>query len=242
MPTSREAIRLTEAHRQAQLRIGAQTVQQMRAAWRLIDFDNLDGTTPGWFRVAGPIIRNQHRASSTLAANYYATFRRFELGLAARRFVPVLAAPLDVDAVTVSLNVTGPSTVKRATRTGRTAVQAMELGESRSAAAAMRQALTGGRSTVMRSMSADSQALGYARATSGSACAFCAMLASRGPVYSKDSVDFHSHDGCSCSAVPVFKSDASWPAGSREYADLWQETASGSDDPLNAFRSALGNN
>lgn len=239
MASTRNAARLTEAHRQAQLRLGAQTVAQMRAAWRLVDFDDLDGTTGDWLRVAVPIIRAQSRTSSTLAANYYRTFRGMELGLAAGAFTPPIAAPPAVEAITTSLTVTGPATVKRATALGRSAVEAMTLGEARTAAASMRQALAGGRDTLMRSVSTDNAALGYARATSGNSCAFCAMLASRGPVYDESSADFQSHDGCSCTAEPVFSRDAAWPAGSREYADLWDEATAGETDQLNAFRRAL---
>ena len=34
-------------------------------------------------------------------------------------------------------------------------------------------------------------------------CAFCIMLASRGPAYSADTVLSHIHDGCDCEAVPT---------------------------------------
>lgn len=239
MASTREAARLTEAHRRAQLQLGARTVDQMRAAWRLLDFTDLDASMPSWLRVAMPIIRSQHATSSTLAANYYATFRSLELGIGTPSFAPSLAPGLDDAAMRVSLQVTGPSTVKRATMRGKTAAQAMQLGETRSASAAMRQALAGGRTTLIRSIRSDRSALGFARATSGKACAFCAMLASRGPVYSKDSAEFEAHDGCSCTAEPVFSRDADWPAGSRDYAQLWSEATAGETDQLNAFRRAL---
>lgn len=239
MASSPEANRLTEAHRRAQNRLGALTVQQMRSAWRLLDFDDLDGSTPDWLRVAVPIVRSQARASSSLAATYYVQFRAFELGLQGGRFTPTLALPPASEAIATSLTVTGPVSVKKAMTAGRTGQQAMTLAEARSAAAGMRQALAGGRETVMRSMRADRAALGYARSASGSACAFCATLAGRGPVYSKDSADFESHDGCGCSAEPVFSRDAAWPAGSRRYQEIYNVHAKGTSDPLNAMRRAL---
>lgn len=242
MASTREAARLTEAHRLAQLQIGAQTVQQLRTAWRLVDFDNLDQSTPDWLRVSIPIIRNQHRASTTLAANYYVQFRGRELGLAGGRFSPPLATAPPTEAITTSLTVTGPVAVKRATSQGKTQAAAMTLGEARTAAAGMRQALSGGRNTLTGSIQSDPQALGYARATSGKACAFCAMLASRGPVYTKTSIDFQTHDGCGCKPEPVFFRDAAWPDGSEDYATLWQEVASSDPDPINAFRRALTDN
>lgn len=48
---------------------------------------------------------------------------------------------------------------------------------------------------------------GWARQLSGAEnCPFCAMLASRGAVYSKESVKFTAHDHCDCSATLVDKS------------------------------------
>ncbi|MBQ9022232.1 MAG: hypothetical protein IJ113_09550 [Eggerthellaceae bacterium] len=47
----------------------------------------------------------------------------------------------------------------------------------------------------------------YAVVPSGDCCTFCAMLASRGPVYSNPSSceNFHAH--CTCSAVPTWERD-----------------------------------
>lgn len=47
---------------------------------------------------------------------------------------------------------------------------------------------------------------GWARQLSGAEpCAFCAMLVSRGPVYSRQSVNFDSHNHCDCTATLVRK-------------------------------------
>lgn len=59
------------------------------------------------------------------------------------------------------------------------------------------------RLTVMGSSIEDPQALGWQRSASGG-CPFCSMLAARGAVYSKGSVDFAAHDHCNCTAVPAF--------------------------------------
>lgn len=46
--------------------------------------------------------------------------------------------------------------------------------------------------------------VGWARTLAGSEnCAFCAMLASRGAVYSEETADFRTHDNCDCSATIV---------------------------------------
>lgn len=253
MASSPEARRLTEAHRRAQNRLGAQTVQQMRAVWRLLDFDDLDGSTPNWLRIAVPMVRAQARTSSSLAATYYRNFRAMELGLGAASFTPTLALPPASDAIATSLTVTGPSTVKRATMQGKTADQAMDLGLSRTGKAAMRHALSGGRRTLEGSITSDRSAVGYARVASGSACAFCAMLASRGAVYlSRDaagsvvgrdgrprgtrSLGSDYHDGCGCSVEPVYDRNAAPPPGAERYDELWQEAKRMDGDTAKNFR------
>lgn len=230
---------LTELQRATQLRLGAQTIAQMRAAWGLLDPTDLDATFERWLRVAVPVVRNNRAASARLASAYLAAFRKAETGGLSGAPV-VLAAPVDVKAVTTSLLVTGPWSIKQAMTRGVDLARAVDVAEARTSAAAMRHTLDGGRNMIVDTVAADRQALGWARVASANACAFCAMTASRGPDYgSEASAAFEAHDGCQCGAEPVYHSDAPWPANSQRYRDLWDETASGTDDPLNSFRRAL---
>lgn len=230
---------LTELQRTAQLRLAAQTVAQLRSAWGLLDPADLDATFQQWLRVAVPVVQANRAASSRLAAAYLAAFRRAEIGTVADLKV-VFAAPVDVKAVTTSLLVTGPWSVKTAMTRGVQLARAADVAQARTAAAGMRHALDGGRDTLLDTVAADPKALGWARVASGNACAFCAMVASRGPEYkSEESANFEAHDGCQCGAEPVYQADAAWPPNSQRYRDLWDEHASGADNPLNAFRRAL---
>lgn len=242
MAATVEASRLTEVHRLAQLRIGTRTAAQTLAAWRMLDPADLDATAEAWLAVMTPLVQAARRTSARLAANYITTFRGIELGIDAGTFVPVLAEDVPVEQVQTSLLVTGPAAVKIATARGLPLAKAVDIGKARSAGAAMRQAINGGRDTITESVRADRRALGWARATSGRACSFCMMLASRGPVYGEDMAGFEAHDHCSCSAEPVYRPDADWPAGSRAARDLWNETTSGlsGGDARNAFRQAVG--
>jgi hypothetical protein len=66
-----------------------------------------------------------------------------------------------------------------------------------------------GRQTTFRSVLKDRQVQRWARIpepthSTGGTCAFCAMLAIRGPVYKQDTVDFPAHPGCECHPEPVF--------------------------------------
>lgn len=239
MASTAEAGRLTEAHRLAQARLGAQTAAQILSTWRLVDPAALDATVEAWLRVAVPIIGAQRTTSARLAANYLTAFRALELGRSARPIVARLAEDLDARQAATSLTVTGPARVKAATGRGVALATASTLGQTGSARSSMRLALDGGRSTISATVAADPQALGWARATSGSPCAFCAMLASRGPAYSEETVAFEAHDGCSCGAEPVYHRDADWPAGARDLRDLWDAHTRGEEDQLNAFRRAL---
>jgi hypothetical protein len=238
MAATVEAQRLTEAHRIAQARLGARTVTQLVDAWALIDPADLDGTTERWLLTASRLVQAQRSLSAQLAANYLTTFRRLELGRPGTLEL-VIAERLDAQQALTSLTVTGPVRVKLATAGGATIEDASQRGMVESARAGMRLALDGGRATIVDSLKNDSQAHGWARATSGSPCAFCAMLAGRGPAFSEETVGFEAHDGCSCTAEPVYSEDADWPAGARQYADLYQQAKSADGDTAIAFRQII---
>lgn len=238
MASTAEGRRLTEAHRIAQARLGRQAVSLMGAAWRIIDPADLDGTVEAWLRAAVPIVRAQHSGSARLAAAYYRRFRALEARTTSQ-FLPPLAERVSVERTIASLTTTGPARVRAATARGATIAQASRAGLVGAAGAAQRLILDAGRNTIAQATTADPRALGWARALSGNACAFCQMLASRGPAYSEESVAFEAHDRCSCGAEPVYSTDAAWPPGSREARDLWDQAAVGEQDPLNAFRRAL---
>lgn len=238
MASNPTASRLTVTYRQQQGLIGAQTARAMIDTFGLLDPANLDGTVERWLRTVVPVVNRQRVESARLAGGYYQAFRRLEIG-SGEIFVPRLAAVAPAEQVVTSLTVTGPVKVKQATAlSGGDIVKAADEGAASVARAAVRLALDGGRQTLLDSMNDDQRALGWARSASGNACAFCAMLASRGPVYKEDSVGFQSHDGCGCTPEPVFSEDADWPAGSREYQQMWQDLTDGQSGPdaVNAFR------
>lgn len=59
------------------------------------------------------------------------------------------------------------------------------------------------RASITGSALADPQALGWQRAGQGE-CAFCAMLISRGAVYTEAGVTFGAHENCNCTALPAW--------------------------------------
>jgi hypothetical protein len=234
--------RLTEAHRLAQLRLAAANVVQMRALWPLLDRENLDATFDRWLTATVPVINAGRGASSRLAANYYTTHRSLSLGVAAAPFTPTVPIALTTERIAGALLVAGPAAVKNSLTRGETLDRAMAGAEANSARVAVYYTSQAGRDTITESVAADPKALGWARATSGESCAFCLMLAGRGPVYSETGVDFEAHPGCACEPEPAYSRDQAWPAGSQEAKQMWRDATSGlgrGDDPLNAFRQHL---
>lgn len=235
MASTPQGAALTEQHRLAQAALGRDVARLVLSAWPLLDIDDLDGTLDRWLRVVVPLVAGKQATSAALAAQYLRTFRKLEAP-AAGRLAPVLAA-LDRAALTTSLVVTGPVAIKTALSRGVLPDLAVDHAKAGAARAAMRHALDGGRGTITAATAADPAAHGWARATSGKACGFCAMLASRGPAYKgHGTADFEAHDGCSCTAEPVYDRSTAWPAGARRYEDLWQQATAADGDTANAFR------
>lgn len=236
MASSPLAAQLTEAQRVAQLHLGVQTVAAMRALFALLDPTDLDGTFERWLTAALPVLQAQRQTSIQLAAAYVSNFKRLEVG---RPVSVQLADPIDIRAATTSLLVTGPYRLKKNVGEGALLTRAMSIAEASSSSAAMRHVLNGGRETIAQTVADDKDALGWARVASGDPCAFCAMLTSRGPVYSEESIDFEAHDHCSCTAEPVYHRDAAWPAGSERYRALWEEADNAPGETLANFRALV---
>lgn len=197
---------LDEAQRREQLRLGAITVRLMTAAWPLLDPADLDATFERWLAIVVPILRRQRSASARLAANYYRAARYAELGTE-RGMQLVLADQLPLEQAATSMLVTGPASIRSNLARGVAVERAVDIAGARTAAAGMRHVLNGGRETIGATLEADQRATGWYRTTSGSACAFCSMLAGRGAVYGKNSVDFAAHDHCTCGMAPSWTAE-----------------------------------
>lgn len=100
-------------------------------------------------------------------------------------------------------------------------------------AAVARHVGNGQRHQVQDTVKTDRRAIGYIRVTSGDPCYFCAMLASRGPVYKEDSFEQSDllfdgegrhkvHDSCACSMRPVYtRGAAERPGFNIQMEDHW---------------------
>ena len=187
--------RLTLAHKALQHRIGAATAARVAPMWALLDPFDLDRTFIRWLSAVAPIVQEQFEVSAVAAARYIEAFRR-AAGIAPAA-LPV-AGSLSLTGLHTSMLVTGPVAVKSATARGVPIDRAMSVAEASSTAAASRHALSGGRGVV----TSDPEARGHTRIAAARACGFCTSLA--GIEYPSDH-PFQAHDGCGCTAEPVYR-------------------------------------
>lgn len=255
MATTAAGEKLTEQHRLAQLRLRARFIREFVTLWGLLDIDRLDETTVGWLDVTVDAIIRWREQSAARAQAYYNTFRAVETGQ--EPFVPPpetgAALTPNLPQIRTSLLVTGPIGYKSRIAKGFTPMRARAVSFTAVAGAASRHVMDAGRRQLIANATADEMAVGFSRVTDGDPCAFCAMLASRGPTYITRATAFRTtersdrgagqkyHDHCGCSVEPSFDRNANWPQQNREFSQLWAESTKGysGKDALNAFRRAL---
>ncbi|MFJ3632001.1 hypothetical protein [Streptomyces sp. NPDC090112] len=115
-----------------------------------------------------------------------------------------------------------------------------------------RLAEAGGRDALAEARGNDAEVIGYYRKTDPDPCGFCAMLASRGLVYTEsrnssrrtrswvnDQDPDQYHPDCHCQTLPLFRG-VSMPADDArrrdEYLARWNATAGSGADQLKAFQ------
>lgn len=250
MPTAAE-VAAAETYRAQQAAVRDSVIEELLLLWPLLDKARLGESTPGWLRVAVALARRWRLVSHRVTVTYLG--RAYEgRGLPP----PRLAVPsLDEERAVRNL-LHGVGEVKRARLRGLSPAQADRAGAALTASAAGTLALDAGRATVDEVVASDPVALGWMRVTDADPCAFCAMLASRGPVYrsaataggtdprdlfdGEDPVS-HYHNGCQCVVVPVFDRTGQVPASSARWADLWATATKGlsGHEARLAFRRAV---
>lgn len=156
----------------------------IRDLWRLVQ----DAGPDALYELLPDIIDTYGSAAQSIAADHYEQVR--DLAEVPGSFTPIVEPPANTGAGSL----VGWAT---STATSPEAFQLMILG------GVQRRIVNQSRDVVRLSSIADPRAGGWMRTGSGG-CGFCAMLISRGAVYSEKSVDFASHDNCNCNAAPAF--------------------------------------
>jgi hypothetical protein len=238
--------RLTAQHRQVQLQIRRRTLRDYARLWPL--WTGTDETFRDLLAAVFPLVQRDHQASSVAATGYFELFRRAEdaRGVAS----PLAAPPLDEDALTAALYATGRNALRRALDAGQDPESAKQAALVRTSGSVVRHVLKGGRDALVLSTGSDAAAVGWQRVTDAAPCAFCALLATRGPAYrGQSTAEFRAHDHCACTVEPVYDGSDLPPASvrlrelyqqaqreAREAGELQRGT---SNDALNAFRRLL---
>ncbi|MEV1157726.1 hypothetical protein AB0J27_20240 [Micromonospora chokoriensis] len=235
--------RITDDYRRLQATLSGDAAARVAVAFEtLLNPADLDRSFPVYARAVAQIIAEARSAVVLLAGAFYLAFRE---GSRAKGEVPPIAyaGALPPVRLATSLLVTGPVTVKQSLSRGQSLETAISRARVATVGAAYRMTADAGRSTIRDTIQRDKVALGWARVTDGDPCYFCAMLASRGPVYLSEGTargDDPYHDGCGCLPAPVFSLNDAWPGRAREFEALWQESTEGLSgrEAVNAFRRA----
>lgn len=265
MASSPAAATLTRAEQQAEVKLGLLYAALAVRLWQsYVKPNDIDGA--GYERFLELLIPNILKARTQAATNgrrYYQTFRVLETGDRTVYTPPTELITLDRSVVETSARVTGPVAFK--TRVA--AIKQVELPKEVEnallqdaykksaegvAGAMMRHVIDGARQQVQEDVQTDQVALGYMRVLKSiDPCYYCAMLASRGPVYKADSFRDSDarftgggtekvHDHCACGMEPVFNRDSEWTPGARDAAQVWGASTSGKSgrSAIAAFRAA----
>jgi hypothetical protein len=227
---------LIEAYRAQQAQVAGKAGTAVQAAFSaFLDPQNLDRSYPAYLAAVSKVLDSMQAESAALGGQFYLAHRKAmgvfdEVPTVVRNVAPP-------GALYTSLLVTGPVQVKKSLSQGASLAQALTTASVASSGAGYRHVANAGRGTIAATALGDTKAKGWARVTDGRPCAFCAMLASRGPVYKEDTALFAAagrkyHDRCGCFAVPFYRDDDPWPGAGKDFQDLWKA----SDGSLGDFR------
>lgn len=210
---------LTDAHRRRQVRLAITADSQARRIWdSTLDINNLKDTQPIWKRAIIDLIAKWYGLSANMAANYLPQYRKACIGTPDSGVT--LAIPrFDREQAAKQFDWMGAINVMWHLAKGQTEEAAYQAARSLFLGMFHEAVLTGGRQTIKEWAKADKRAIGWRRVSDGNPCAFCAMLVSRGPVYTSeerakerdkskrdsepgtDYAEYHAHCGCSVEVV-----------------------------------------
>lgn len=191
--------------------------------------------TDEWLARMVTALRQQYTSSARLGQAYYTLSRRLAYPDAPP--LEFVVPDLKEEAVIASLVSTGLKQLSDALEAGLPLSDALDVGKQGSTGAAERTTLSGGRRSIQETTRRDSLAVGYywqTREDGKAPCYWCAMLASRGPVYKADSwpdadprphgeLKVHAHDNCRCHLAPVWKRGQDLPELTKTLDAAWQK-------------------
>lgn len=213
MALTAEGRELTEAHRRLQLALAARAARTSQALWDRLDVSDIDRSQPAWMAAQVALLRGHYGQSQEIAEQYVADYREVE---ADGRTGPFVAPAFPAAVMTHTMLVHGPLRVKNLIGKGASGSDAHAKAFTKFSGMVRRQVLMGGRMAIDATTADDRSAVGWRRVTDGNPCTFCAMLASRGPVYQSataagdvlrpargggEKLLYHGHCGCTAEIV-----------------------------------------
>lgn len=219
-------------------------MRDVRRLRRIIIPSRLQETVPDWIRAVNSLVERYGDASAALAADYYDA-ERVAARVTGAFTVPLLDPPPErqvEESLRWATKDVWPRDPEEATEAQRRPLEErLSAAEAKAEAAAQKLVADQGRGTVREAVRQDREAIGWARSAALGACAFCKLLAIRGMVYKRETVEFRAHDGCHCGAVPVFRGQRfELSDHAAEWRRIYEQHAQGhSGDQLRLFRQAL---
>lgn len=192
---------LTVQHRLDQVLNSARVASDTEALLELFDLGNIDGSAPEWMAAMENLTRAGRTESMRLARQYLEEFSLVESGQKHRGIVTPM---FDQRAALEGLRINGPVRMKAYIKQGFEPEEALAKIYTAVAGDVMTTVMNAGRELHNESVRYFGRSGKYRRVTDGKPCAFCAMIASRGPVYSEVTKDFRVHDFCGCTSEQVF--------------------------------------
>lgn len=246
---------LADQHRRQQDTLANLLARFMLARWRQkMTTVPSDQMTAEWLAVVTPAVMAYRERSVGTARLFYDRGRRAAMP-GAPRLTDVPREIVPREALETALRVTGPIAVYEALGRGQSPAEALARAGTKTAGAASRIALDGGRRWTLNAVRSDVVALGYYRNTKDGCCYFCAMLASRGRVYKENSFEASDlqflddpdmpstakvHDHCHCTLEPIYTREQAIPDRNDAFADLWMSvTTPGVDGPAPSGKDAM---
>lgn len=228
-------LQLADQHRTAQDRIRRLVEAYVKATYaRAMSPNNAQPLAAEWIARVIPVILAYRAQSEALAEVMYGRQRAL-LYPNESPLTGIDADPIDYETIAISLRATGLSGLIDRVNAGRPVPDAMAAAAEEAAGAGVRHALNGGRSWSVNAVERDRLAIGWYRVTKGEPCSFCAVLASRGPVYKEDSFDQSDprfegegdqkvHDHCACTLAPIYRRDQPLSDRTGEFMQLWESS------------------
>jgi hypothetical protein len=221
----------------SQALLAAIAIRDIIQIWQQLNLADIRSSWPAVRTALAALIRDRYGMSAVQAAQYY-TQARLAAGVPGIAPV-VMPDPLPDPLVTATLDSTGPYSLLGRIKEGQPLAQADENTGVQMSGAAQRLISNGARQVILRSVGADDKAVAWMRVTAANPCAWCSMLASRGPVYrSEASAGFEAHNHCRCSAAPVFSAEDAKALRDNDLYRQWKQATKGysGQDALKAWR------